>query len=202
MVIDLNHTAFLKTYCDLRNCQPKLLNFLFANLKEHLKTEPILIAGKNRFHCGDQNENQKFLQHKIETVSDYIAELHIIEDFHQPNKFVRSEKFLIIVLNFLAKKIQRQFKEFLLYQRILFARYMDQSNFEKSLITKVLNARAQFFKTKSLQKTQCFYKRFQESQAMYTQQNTQQSELHNIKEGDQDYDRENDEEEVCQIFLA
>ena len=79
MVIDLNHTAFLKTYCDLRNCQPKLLNLLFANLKEHYKTKPILIAGKNRSHCGDQNENQKFHQHEIETVSDYIAELHIIK---------------------------------------------------------------------------------------------------------------------------
>ena len=47
----------------------------------------------------------------------------------------------------------------------------------------------------------------QQFQGMYTQQNTQQSELqkdpdNEVQEGYQKYDRESDEEEVCQIFLA
>ena len=47
----------------------------------------------------------------------------------------------------------------------------------------------------------------QQFQCMYTQQNTQQSELQKDpdkedREDDQKYDRESDEEEVCQIFLA
>ena len=47
----------------------------------------------------------------------------------------------------------------------------------------------------------------QQFQGMYTQQNTQQSELQKDpddkdREGDQSNDRKSDEEEVCQIFLA
>ena len=47
----------------------------------------------------------------------------------------------------------------------------------------------------------------QQFQGMYTQQNTQQSELqkdpdNESRKGDQKYDSESDEEEVCQIFLA
>ena len=46
----------------------------------------------------------------------------------------------------------------------------------------------------------------QQFQGMYIQQNTQQSELQKDPDdedrGDQKYDRESGEEEVCQIFLA
>ena len=96
---------------------------------------------------------------------------------------------------------------------------MNQSNCVKSLITKILNTRAQVLKIKWLQRTQesmnndmlhihnsssIFIFKFQ---GMYTQPNPQQSELqkdpdNEDQEGDQKYDRESDEEEACQIFLA
>ena len=95
---------------------------------------------------------------------------------------------------------------------------MNQSNCVKSLITKILNTRAQVLKIKWLQRTQesmnndmlhihnsssiLIFK----FQGMYTQPNAQLSELQkdpdNEDQGDQIYDRESDEEEACQIFLA
>ena len=96
---------------------------------------------------------------------------------------------------------------------------MNQSNCVKSLITQILNTSVQVLKIKWLQRTQesmnndmlhihnssriLIFK----FQGMYTQPNAQQSELqkdpdNEDQEGDQKYDRESDEEEACQMFLA
>ena len=61
------------TYSLLRNLlapvspSTKTVEELFEILKEHLKPQPIVIAGRYKFYCRDQKEN--------ETVSDYIAVL-------------------------------------------------------------------------------------------------------------------------------
>ena len=96
---------------------------------------------------------------------------------------------------------------------------MNQSNCVKSSITKILNTRPQVLKIKWLQRTQesmnndMLHIHSSSSilifkfQSMYTQPNAQQSELqkdpdNEDQEGDQKYDRESDEEEACQMFLA